>query len=142
MSKFDVIIIGGGVVGSGVLRDLSLRGVKTLLVDRGDLASEASGKNHGLLHSGARYVVSDPESALECAEENIILKKIAKHTIEDTGGLFVATEEKSLEYLEPFLRGCSKCNVENKEITVEEALEREPFLNPSIKAAVWVNDAG
>ncbi|WXG40441.1 MAG: anaerobic glycerol-3-phosphate dehydrogenase subunit GlpA [Candidatus Freyarchaeum deiterrae] len=141
MSKFDVIIIGGGAVGSGVLRDLSLRGVHTLLVDRGDLASEASGRNHGLLHSGARYVVSDPESALECAEENIILKKIAKHTIEDTGGLFVAAEEKNLEYLDPFLKGCTKCKVENKEITVEEALKRESFLNANIKAAVWVNDA-
>jgi glycerol-3-phosphate dehydrogenase len=140
MSKFDVIIIGGGIVGSGVLRDLSLRGVHTLLVDRGDLASEASGKNHGLLHSGARYVVSDPESALECAEENIILRKIAKHTIEETGGFFVATEEKNLEYLDPFLKGCSKCKVENREITVEEALKMEPFLNPNIKAAVWVND--
>ncbi len=141
MSKFDVIIIGGGVVGSGVLRDLSLRGVHTLLIERGDFASETSGKNHGLLHSGARYVVSDPESARECAEENIILKKIAWHTIEDTGGLFVATEEKDLEYLDSFLKGCNKNRVEHREITVEEALEREPFLKPSIKAAVWVNDA-
>lgn len=141
MSKFEVIIIGGGVVGSGILRDLSLRGVHSLLIERGDFASEASGKNHGLLHSGARYAVNDPESARECAEENIILKKIAQHTIEDTGGLFVATEEKDLEYLDSFLKGCSKNKVEHKEITVEEALEREPFLNPGIKAAVWVNDA-
>lgn len=141
MSKFDVIVIGGGVVGSGVLRDLALRGVHTLLIDKSDLATGASGKNHGLLHSGARYVVSDPESALECAEENIIVKKIAKHTIEDTGGIFIATEEKDLEYLDPFLKGCKKNKIQNREITVEEALESEPFLNPDIKAAVWVNDA-
>jgi glycerol-3-phosphate dehydrogenase len=140
MSKFDVIVIGGGVVGSGVLRDLSLRGVRTLLVDRGDFASEASGKNHGLLHSGARYVISDPESAQECAMENIILRRIAKHTIEDTGGLFVATRNEDLEYLDSFLKGCSKTKVEHREITVEEALEKEPFLTKNIKAAVWVND--
>ena len=141
MSKFDVIVLGGGVVGSGVARDLSLRGIKTLLVEKGDLASGASGQNHGLLHSGARYAVNDPESAQECARENIILKKIAKHTIEDTGGLFIATEEKDLEYLDAFLKGCSKNRVNAREITVEEALRREPFLNPEIKAAVWVNDA-
>ncbi|MFB0563745.1 MAG: anaerobic glycerol-3-phosphate dehydrogenase subunit GlpA [Candidatus Lokiarchaeia archaeon] len=141
MSKFDVIVLGGGVVGSGVLRDLSLRGVHALLIDKSDFATGASGKNHGLLHSGSRYVISDPESARECAEENVILKKIAKHTIEDTGGLFVATEEKDLEYLGPFLNGCNKNKIENREITIREALEREPFLNPNIKAAVWVNDA-
>jgi len=51
----DVLIIGGGVTGSGVMRDLALRGINCLLIDRTDLNAGASGGNHGLLHSGGRY---------------------------------------------------------------------------------------
>ena len=65
-NTFDVIVIGGGVTGSGTARDCSMRGLKTLLVERHDIATGATGRNHGLLHSGARYAVSDPESAREC----------------------------------------------------------------------------
>ena len=54
--KTEVVIIGGGVTGTGLARDLALRGVDCLLVEKGDLNSGASGANHGLLHSGARYV--------------------------------------------------------------------------------------
>src|SRR5208337_3662552 len=85
----DVIIIGGGATGAGTARDLSMRGIKCVLVEKNDLASGTTGRNHGLLHSGARYAVKDLESARECIRENNILKKIARHCVEDTGGLFV-----------------------------------------------------
>jgi len=73
----EVLIIGGGATGAGILRDLSLRGIPSVLVEKGDFASGASGRNHGLLHSGGRYAVSDPEAARECIAENKILRKIA-----------------------------------------------------------------
>ena len=68
--QFDVIIIGGGATGAGVARDCSLRGICALLLERGDIATGATGRNHGLLHSGARYAVTDRESAEECIKEN------------------------------------------------------------------------
>ena len=74
MRHTQVLVIGGGATGSGILRDLCMRGVKTLLVEQGDLASGTSSRFHGLLHSGARYAVSDPEAARECIEENAVLK--------------------------------------------------------------------
>jgi glycerol-3-phosphate dehydrogenase len=52
----QVLIIGGGVTGSGLARDLALRGVRCLLVEKQDVNAGASGGNHGLLHSGARYI--------------------------------------------------------------------------------------
>ena len=61
----QVLIIGGGVTGSGLARDLALRGVKCILVEQNDINAGASGANHGLLHSGGRYVFSDPGSAAE-----------------------------------------------------------------------------
>ena len=54
-NEFDVIIIGGGATGAGTARDCALRGLKVLLLERNDIATGATGRNHGLLHSGARY---------------------------------------------------------------------------------------
>ena len=53
-NEFDVIVIGGGITGAGTARDCSLRGLRTLLIERNDIADGATGRNHGLLHSGAR----------------------------------------------------------------------------------------
>ena len=66
--KTQVLIIGGGITGVGVARDLALRGVACILAERRDINSGASGANHGLLHSGARYVRNDPQAARECRE--------------------------------------------------------------------------
>ncbi len=141
MKRFDAIIIGGGVTGAGIARDLALRGLSVLLVERKDFASGATGGCHGLLHSGGRYVVKDPESAKECAKENIILRKIAKHIIDDTGGLFIALKEDPEDYPEKFLRGCKSTGVVCKSLLPSEALKLEPNINPDIREAFWVNDA-
>ena len=86
----DVVVIGGGSTGLGVVRDVAMRGYRAVLVERVDLGQGTTGRFHGLLHSGGRYVVSDPQSATECADENVILKRIQASAIEDTGGFFVA----------------------------------------------------
>ena len=85
------LIIGGGVTGTALARDLALRGVDCILVERDDINAGASGRNHGLLHSGARYVAGDREAAMECRAEGDILKRMAAQTIQDTGGYFVAS---------------------------------------------------
>jgi glycerol-3-phosphate dehydrogenase len=87
MERFDAIIIGGGATGAEVARDLTLRGLKTVLLERHDLSSGTSGRLHGLLHSGGRYVVKDKESARECAEESKILLEIAPNSVHLTGGI-------------------------------------------------------
>ena len=86
---YDVIVIGGGATGAGTARDCAMRGLSTLLVERYDFTTGATGRNHGLLHSGARYAVTDSESARECIEENMILRKIASHCVEEHDGLFI-----------------------------------------------------
>ena len=53
---FDVLVIGGGIVGAGVARDAATRGFATALVDRGDFASGTSGKTSRLVHGGLRYL--------------------------------------------------------------------------------------
>jgi len=137
---YDVIVIGGGITGAGTARDCALRGLSTLLVERFDIATGAKGRNHGLLHSGARYAVKDPESAQECIRENIILKKIAAHCIEPTGGVFISLPEDGLDYQKLFIDSCLSAGIEAEALDTKELLLAEPALNPSIIGAVSVPD--
>jgi len=137
----DVLVIGGGATGAGVAWDSALRGFDTILVDRADLAEGTSGRFHGLLHSGGRYVVKDPVAAVECVEENAILRRVIPDCIEDTGGLFVVTPDDDPDYGDAFLEGCRKSELPAEEIPVAEALRLEPRLNPGIKRAFTVPDA-
>jgi len=136
----DVVVIGGGSTGAGVLRDCAMRGYRTILLDRADLGQGTSGRFHGLLHSGGRYVVSDPESATECASENAIVTRINADAVEPTGGLFVVTPDDDPAFGDRFLAGAGSSGVPATEIPVAEALAREPRLNPGIKRAFAVQD--
>ncbi|MCQ2177423.1 MAG: anaerobic glycerol-3-phosphate dehydrogenase subunit A [Bacteroidales bacterium] len=144
--KYDVIIIGGGITGAGTARDCALRGLSVLLLEKGGIGNGASGRNHGLLHSGARYAMSDPVSAGECAGENSILRQIAPHCIDECGGLFITLPEDEkagygASYRTKFLGACVRAGIQAKEISVQEALKMEPSVNPELKGAVVVNDA-
>jgi glycerol-3-phosphate dehydrogenase len=139
--QVEVLVIGGGVTGAGLVRDLALRGVSCLLVERRDFAAGASGGNHGLLHSGARYVCSDPGTAAECALESELLKKLAPHCIEDTGGLFVAVPGDDESYIESFPNLCQAAGVAYQEIDSARARELEPALASQVTAAYEVKDA-
>lgn len=136
----DVVVVGGGSTGAGVVRDVAMRGYSTILVDRADLGQGTTGRYHGLLHSGGRYVVSDPHSATECAEENTIVTRIHADAVETTGGLFVSVPEDDLAFSDDFLAGCQKTGVPVTEISVADALKREPRVNPKIQRAFLVED--
>ena len=138
--RTDVCVIGGGSTGAGVVRDVVMRGFSAVLVDRADIAQGTSGRFHGLLHSGGRYIASDPESATECAEENDIVKRINSNAIEATGGLFVVTAHDDEEYADQFLARAAAAKVPAEEISIAEALRREPRLDPRIKRAFAVQD--
>jgi glycerol-3-phosphate dehydrogenase len=136
----DLLVIGGGATGAGVAWDACLRGYRPILVDRSDLGEGTSGRFHGLLHSGGRYVVKDPRAATECIQENMILRRVAPATIEDTGGLFVSTPFDDASYGDEFLQGCVDTGVPVQEITTAEVLRREPRVNPAIRRAFEVPD--
>lgn len=137
---YDVIIIGGGATGAGIARDCSLRGVRSLLLERSDISTGATGRNHGLLHSGARYAVTDHESAVECIRENMILRKIAAHCVEKTDGLFISLPEDGLEYQSVFVEACRKAGIRADIIDPAEARRLEPSVNPALVGAVRVPD--
>jgi glycerol-3-phosphate dehydrogenase len=135
-----VLIIGGGGTGGALAHDLTLRGLRVTLVERGEFTSGTTGRHHGLLHSGARYAVGDQESAIECIQENAILRAICPGSFEENDGLFVALTDEDMAYYDDFVRGCKECGIPIEELTTDEALRLEPMLNPETKAAVRVPD--
>ncbi len=104
----EVLIIGGGVTGTGIMRDLALRGIRSILIDKRDLCAGASGGNHGLLHSGGRYVSTDLEAAIECRQEGALLKRLAPQCIEATSGLFVAVKGDDPAFADNFPNLCAQ----------------------------------
>lgn len=136
----EVVIIGGGATGTGILRDCALRGLRCVLVERDDIAAGTTGRNHGLLHSGARYAVTDIESARECIQENKILKSIARHCVEATDGLFITLPEDDLSFQDRFMQACTSAGIATERLTRKQALLLEPNVNPALLGAVKVPD--
>lgn len=139
--KTQALIIGGGATGTGIARDLALRGVSCVLVEKNDINAGASGANHGLLHSGARYVSNDPEAALECRDENLLLKQLAPDCIEPTGGLFVAVAGDDERFIAAFPSYCDHIDLPCRPVDVKTALEMEPALSRKTIAVFAVEDA-
>jgi glycerol-3-phosphate dehydrogenase len=138
----QVVVVGGGVTGVAVLRDLARRGIRAVLVERSDLGTGTSGRWHGLLHSGARYAVRDQESARECIVENQILRRIAPHTIEDVGGMFVLLPSDDEAYAEKLADGCNQAGIPFERLSGSEARRSEPLLSSDVRLAYAVPDGG
>ncbi len=81
MASYDVIILGGGVNGTGVARDCAMRGLKCLLLEKADFGVGASGNSSGMIHGGIRYMLSDRKvTALACRDSGYI-QRIAPHLL-------------------------------------------------------------
>src|SRR5574339_1306680 len=140
MTKPHAIIIGAGFTGTATAHDLALRGFDVTVIERGDICHGTSGRTHGLLHSGGRYAVKDKESAVECIDENMILRKIVPQVIEPNGGLFMAMNESDLEYAEQFIESCEECHIPIEELKPDETLKLEPNINPKVLGAFLIPD--
>jgi glycerol-3-phosphate dehydrogenase len=137
----QVLIIGGGLTGAGLARDLALRGVPCIVAEKGEPNAGASGNNHGLLHSGARYLSNDPTAAQECRDESQLLKRLTPHCIEDTGGLFVAVAGDKENYIADFPGLCRQHGLPVTEVDCREVRALEPEISPELLAAYRVEDA-
>ena len=141
MEKATVVVIGGGATGVGILRDLAMRGIDVLLLEKEDLVNGASSRYHGLLHSGGRYAVKDQEAAKECIEENMILRKIGMSCVEPIGGMFVRLDSDDADFEASWVEGCKASGIEARPLTLDEAFRMEPRLSRHIVSAYAVPDA-
>jgi glycerol-3-phosphate dehydrogenase len=134
------LVIGAGSTGAATAHDLALRGLSVTVVERGEIASGTTGRNHGLLHSGARYAVKDPESAVECIAERDVLARIAPEVLELNGGVFIAVDEAGLGYRDPFEDACARAGIPVRRLSPAEALDLEPAISQRVLAAYEVPD--
>ena len=78
----DVLVIGGGIVGAGLIRDLALNeGIKAGLIEQGDFASGTSSSTSQLVHGGFRYLKHDRELVKISRKEREILQRIAPNLV-------------------------------------------------------------
>lgn len=81
-TKFDLIVIGAGINGAGIARDASLRGLRVLLMDKGDIAGGTSSFSTRLIHGGLRYLEhGEFKLVRESLIEREILLRVASHLI-------------------------------------------------------------
>jgi len=94
---YDVVVIGGGMAGAGVARDLALRGLAVALVDKGDFASATTALSSKLIHGGLRYLeLWDFGLVRESLRERETLRRLAPHVV------------KPLPFLIPIYRDSSR----------------------------------
>jgi glycerol-3-phosphate dehydrogenase len=80
-SDVDVVVIGGGVNGTGVARDAALRGLRVALFERNDLAFGASGNSSGMIHGGPRYLTYDPDVTYSSCLDSGHIQRVAPHLL-------------------------------------------------------------
>ncbi|RUA12005.1 MAG: glycerol-3-phosphate dehydrogenase [Flavobacteriia bacterium] len=80
--NYDLVVIGGGITGAGIALDASARGLKVLLLEKGDFASGTSSKSTKLIHGGLRYLKQfDFWLVKEVGSERAIVHKLAPHLV-------------------------------------------------------------
>lgn len=88
-APFDLLVVGGGIVGSGVARDAALRGLRTLLLEQADFASGTSSRSSRLLHGGLRYLAQGRVGLVrEASVEKMRLSRLAPHLCQSLAFVF------------------------------------------------------
>jgi len=135
-----VVVIGAGATGLGVAWDLTLRGIDVTVVEARELGAGTSGRFHGLLHSGGRYLVTDPSAAQECYSENMLLRQIAGDAVVATGGYFVKKFGDDDGFESRWLSQAEELGVPTHPVKVAELVDELPMLTRDIQHAHWVPD--
>ena len=127
----DVIVIGGGVIGLSIARELSLSGKETIVLEKNERAGDVtSSRNSGVIHAGIYY----PENFLKtklCVEGNKLIYKYAKEkkiNHKKYGKFIISANKRDLLNLESILMQGKKNNVEISRVDNEKVLENNPGL--------------
>jgi glycerol-3-phosphate dehydrogenase len=140
--RYDVAIIGGGVVGCAVFREFTLAGARTILVERdADLLNGASKANSAILHTGFDAVPASLE--LACIREGyqryLACRPRLNLPLSQTGALVVAWTAEQLGELPAIVARAHANGVANVRLLDRAAvLQQEPALAPSLLGGVWV----
>src|SRR6478672_9691423 len=149
-TRFDVLVVGGGITGAGVALDAASRGLRTALIDKGDFASGTSSKSSKLVHGGIRYLQQKEVGLVyEALAERQILRGTAPHLVRVLPFLLpVFTRDGLLPRRLARLLGTTMWAYDltgglrigklHKRVSKEEALQFMPTLHADQVAASYV----
>src|SRR5215469_1139059 len=136
----DLLIVGGGIVGSGIARDAAMRGLRTGLVEQHDFAFGTSSRSSRLLHGGIRYLAQGRIGLVrEASVEKRIIHHIAPHLAEPLAFLFPTYRENKNWVLWQLKIGvkiydllCGGKNLgKSSWLNTDETLQKLPGLSPN-----------
>lgn len=141
---YDVLIIGAGVIGGFVAKELSRYNIKTIILDKeNDVGNVTSAANSAIIHSGY-----DPFPGTNKAKHNIRGSKLYEQICQEldvefkrVGSLTCATEEEQIEALHALVARAKENNVEVKLLDKEETKKQEPFINDNVIASLYAPTA-
>ena len=145
-NEYDVIIIGAGVEGCMIARELSRYKLRILLIEKnGDVATGTTKANTGIVHAGYNAAVGSNKASMN-VRGNALFDTIASELnvpFERIGDYVVALTDEDIPKIETLLDKGKKNGVPGIEIlSKEEMLRREPNLNPNLKLALYAPTGG
>lgn len=143
---YDVVIIGGGVIGGNIARELSKYKLKVCMIEKeDDVSCGCSKANSGIVHGGYADKPGTLKAKL-CVKGNRMFEDLEKDLnfgYRKTGSLVLAFSDEEKENLEKLYEYGIENNVEGlKIIDGEEILKMEPHLNKDVKWALYCENAG
>jgi glycerol-3-phosphate dehydrogenase len=148
-SAHDVVVIGGGVTGAGIARDLSLRGLSVLLLEKGDWGAGTSGSSSWMIHGGPRYLEFDWETTRLSCEDAGHIVTIARNMVSRVVFILpvMPHDRNNIERIETAMEVYDrfqplKKSHPHRRLTAEEARRVEPGLSPDIVGAVTNEEWG
>ena len=148
-SAHDVCVIGGGVTGAGVARDLSMRGLSVLLLDKGDWGAGTTGASSWMIHGGPRYLEFDWDTTRLSTRDAGYIVSIARNFVYRVVFLIpvMPHDRNNIERMETAMEVYDRFQPLKKahphrRLTPEEAHRAEPGLAPDIIGAVTMEEWG
>lgn len=146
---FDVLVVGGGINGAGIARDLALRGVRVALVEKREFGSGTSWGSSGMIHGGLRYLQHDPEVTLHSCVDSGHIQRIAPHLVfripflmpifpdDPIGAEIVEIGLEMYDAYQPFKGGRP-----HTRLTAAQARRLEPGLSDAVQGAFTLDEWG
>ncbi len=148
-SAHDVCVIGGGVTGAGIARDLSLRGLSVLLLEKGDWGGGTSGASSWMIHGGPRYLEFDWETTRLSTQDAGHIVTIARNLVYRVVFIIpvLPHDRNNIERMETAMEVYDRFQPLKKahphrRLTADEARQAEPGLSPDVIGAVTMEEWG
>ncbi len=147
--RTEVLVIGGGINGAGIARDLALRGVSVVLVEKKEFGSGTSWASSGMIHGGLRYLQKDPEVTRNSCIDSGAIQRIAPHLVfripflmpvfadDPVGPELVEIGLEMYDRFVPFKNGRP-----HTRLTRAQALALEPALSTQLECAFTLDEWG